>query len=69
MQHGSLALVSRKEGPAVCQQALSGSETVLGTSDLAQIRPAGCTKSWNPEMHWLAHVSPYVFDAVANRGH
>jgi hypothetical protein len=41
----------------------------LGTSDLAQIRSAGCTKSWNPEMHRLAHVSSHVFDAAEKRGH
>ena len=41
----------------------------MGTSDLAQIRSAGCTKSWNPEMHRLAHVSSHVFDAAEKRGH
>ena len=41
----------------------------MGTSDLAQICSTDCTKSWNPEMHRLAHVSSHVFDAAEKRGH
>src|SRR5258708_15612082 len=52
-----------------CQQALPGTEAVLGTGHFTKVCSTSCAKSWNPEMHRLAHVSSHVFDAAEKRGH
>ena len=40
-----------------------------GTGDLAQACSTGCAASWYPEMHRMAHVSPYLFDSAEKRGY
>src|ERR1700691_526991 len=40
------------------QQAIQRTETVLGTSDFAQVCSVGCPKDWNPKAHRVAHVAP-----------
>ena len=52
-----------------CEQTAPRAAPFLGTSDFTKICPASCREGRNPEMHRLAHVSPYVFDAVAECGH
>ena len=52
-----------------CEQATPRAASILGTSNFTKIRPTSCPEGRNPEMHRLAHVSPYVFDAVAKCGH
>src|SRR5260370_14299089 len=63
--NGEYSAATLSQTTGFCQQALPGTEAVLGTRHLAQVCSTGCAKSWNPEMHRPAHV----FDAAEKRGH
>jgi len=52
-----------------CKQAVSGTETVLGTIHFTKICATGRATSRNPKMHRLAHVSSHVFYAAEKRGY
>src|SRR5260370_4317554 len=50
-----------------CQQALQGTEAILGTGNSAQVCSAGCPTGWNPKAHRMAYLPSYLFDSAAER--
>src|ERR1700674_5018519 len=50
-----------------CQQALQGTEAILGTGNSAQLCSAGCPKGWNPKAHRMAYLPSHLFDSAAER--
>src|SRR4029077_3155005 len=68
-QAGESSAPSLSQTTGFCEQAVSGTETVLGTIHFTKICSTGRATSRNPKMHRLAHVSSHVFDAAEKRGY
>ena len=62
-------VLTRDHATGFRQQAIQGTETILGTGDFAQVCSVGCPKGWNPKAHWVAYAPAYIFDTAAKRGH
>jgi integrase len=64
-----LCIATKSDDWVFASRRSRGRRPYWGASDFAQICPTRCRGGRNSEMHWLAHVSPYVFDTVTKCRH